>query len=500
MASLYGILTQIHDYINPSQEFTGITLGRVVDTNDPQQMGRVRAICASLGDDIDEENIEDVPWASYASPFAGSVSNNTFSRGTDEEDKDNVTDGHVAYGMWGIPKEGAIVLIMCVDGDPLYRVWVGCLYGQNLNNTLPHGRYSFDFISSADGKPDGPFSTSDEPIQPLYKNLTEAFGADKTKPEWRTRGADYSAAGIHNNIIIKIDESVDVSTPDEIGEHPGSYTDSTGTYTVTQGYANSRLNSDIEAADEEVTENYDSQTYSWTTPGFHSIAMDDRVENCRMRFRTTTGHQIVLDDTNERIYISTAEGNNWIEMDQNGNIDIHSERRISIHAAKDINFSTDETFRVHAKKGIHMYSGEETRIHSAKDINIRTEQNLRTHSAQQTFIESDTNMNLKTATEFRASSSSTMHFNSGGDMMLTGGPDIHLNGPTATLSEPAAETHSYWTNRIPQHEPWGRIMMDKGTTDNDSGNSHVLELDYTDPLVGEQELDELVERGPYWRR
>ena len=173
-----NLFSHLYDYVNPSQEFTGVTVGQVVDTNDPQQMGRVRALCPSLGDDPDEENFEDIPWASYASPFGGSISNSTFTRGPDEE-SDNETDGHVAYGMWSIPKEGATVLIMCLDGNPLYRVWLGCLYGQSLNHTLPHGRYSHDFVGS--GKPDGPFATSDEPIQPLYKNLTEAFGGDKTK-------------------------------------------------------------------------------------------------------------------------------------------------------------------------------------------------------------------------------------------------------------------------------------------------------------------------------
>ena len=139
-------------------------------------------------------------------------------------------------------------------------------------------------------------------------------------------------------------------------------------------------------------------------------------------------------------------------------------------------------------------------MHSTKDINIRTEQNLRTHSVQQTYIEADQNMNLKTTKEFRVFSSQTMHIKSGKDMMLTGGPNIHFNGPSATSAEPAQETQAYWTNRIPQHEPWGRIMMDKGKTDEDSGNSHVLELNYEDPLVGEQELEDLLERGPYWRR
>jgi len=487
----YGIGERARNQLHGDEDkntFDNITTGVVVDTNDPQQMGRVRVLCPTLGDNENKET-GDIPWALYMSPFGGTHDNLTRGSGNGNGD----TGADVTYGMWNIPKVGAQVVVACVDGNPFIRVWLGCIYGQFTPHSMPHGRFTVqDDVTALPGnrKPEGPLSNEETAIEPLYTNFKKAFGKDTAgNHEWRTRGADYSVAAVDKQ-IVEAGQVFSVLADDKDEEHDGTE--------YRQGYGLNRT--DPEEESDLTTKVYDSQTYSWTTPGFHAMSMDDRPENCRMRFRTTTGHQIVLDDTNERIYISTAEGNNWIEMDQSGNIDIHSERRISVHAAKDINFSTDETFRVHAKKGIHMYSGDETRIHSAKDINIRTEQNLRTHSAQQTFIESDTNMNLKTATEFRASSSSTMHFNSGGDMMLTGGPDIHLNGPTATLSEAAAETHSYWTNRIPQHEPWGRIMMDKGTSDNDSGNSHVLELDYTDDLVGVQELDDVNDRGPHWRR
>lgn len=492
---LSGILGHLHDYVKPEMEYNGITVGMVVDTNDPQQMGRVRALCPQLGDDPEEPDVGDIPWASYASPFGGSVSDENFSRGGTE---DATTFGHVGYGMWNIPKEGALVLIMCLDGDPQYRVWVGCLYGQNLNHTLPHGRYSFDMIAWGDGDPDGPFSTGGEPIQPLHDNLSKAFNEEKSSPEWRTRGADYSVAGVNNDLLPELDAVI--FAPDEITEHPGSYTDATGSYTVAQGYAVSRSEPDAQPADEEIRKNSDPQTYSWTSPGFHSIAMDDRIENCRVRLRTTTGHQILLDDTNERIYISTAEGNNWVELDKSGNIDIHSERRISIHAAKDMNFSTDETFRVHAKKGIHMYSGGETRLHSKQDFHVDTSSSLRLYSTSDMFLETGNTMNLKASQEFKVESSSTLHIKSGSDMLLTGGPNIHINGPSASSASPASQKQSFWTNRVPAHEPWPRVMMDAGSTDNDSGNSHVLELSSDSADVGKKELGDTITRGPYWRR
>ncbi len=88
--------------------FYGVTIGTVVDTNDPQQMGRVRAVCLALNDDSNAL-IKDIPWASYATPFGGTVQEGTMGR------NDNPSSGPVAYGMWGIPKIGSQVLIMCLD-------------------------------------------------------------------------------------------------------------------------------------------------------------------------------------------------------------------------------------------------------------------------------------------------------------------------------------------------------------------------------------------------
>jgi hypothetical protein len=459
--------------------FDNITTGIVVDTNDPQQMGRVRVLCPSLGDNEDKETI-DIPWALYMSPFGGT--HDQLSRGPD----DDTSGGGVTYGMWNIPKVGAQVLVACVDGNPFIRVWLGCIYGQFAPHTMPHGRFTVqDGDLPGDNKPEGPLANDESSIDPLYANLKKAFGEGAGNHEWRTRGADYSVAAIDKQIVEALQVYANIADDKDKDYDGKSYR---------QGYAVNRT--DPEETSPLTDKVYDSQVYSWTTPGFHAISMDDRPENGRMRFRTSTGHQIILDDTNERIYISTAEGNNWIELDKNGNIDIHSERRISIHAAKDINFTTDEMFRVHAKKGIHMYSDDETRIHAKKDIHVRSDLNLRTHSTQETFIESGQNMNLKSSVEFRATSGATLNLNAGGDMMLTASPNIHLNGPTASTADSSSTQLSFWTNRVPQHEPYARVVM----SNLDSNIDHTPQFEYDSDSVGKIEGDDIIIRGPHWRR
>lgn len=474
-----------------------VTLGTVIDTNDPQQMGRVRAVCPAWGDTFSTP-FEDVPWCMYASPFGGQMSNGTRGPGLQE------SQGGVAYGMWAIPKLGAQVLVLCLDGDPQYRVYIGCVFEQLTPHTLPHGRWMYDEHSALatdgmTGKPQGPYTSREEFIEPLNKNIKQAFG-NKNEPnyEWRSRAADYSASAIDVG-------QIDFTVSDVQDDHDIVHDD----WTTTQGYGINR--SDPSGETSLTDKNYDSTVYSFTTPGFHSMSMDDRQENCRMRFRTSAGHQIILDDTNERIYIQTAKGNNYVEMDQNGNIDVFSTNKVSIRSAKDINLTSDETIRMTAKKGIHMFTEDEIRMHALKDINMLTEQNLRGHSLQSTYWQADQSIHFKAGQSFYTSAAEEINQRCGSDMKLSAGgsfhnnaggniietaSQIHMNGPSASVATEAQqpnEQKAFWTNRVPDHEPWARTMTRDDFT-------HAPEFSYESKQVNRSERGRTITRGMYWRR
>ena len=494
--------------VGPTSDTTEtITIGYVVDTNDPQQMGRVRAVCPVWGDSY-ESVVEDIPWSLYITPFGGQTRVGTRGPGI------QTSEGGISYGMWAIPKVGAQVLVMCVDGDPQHRVYLGCLYDQFTPHTMPHGRWKFDDHpelekASVNPKPYGPYTSLERFVEPLAENLREAFAfKDDPSFEWRTRAADYQVAAID----VRHVNSVYGNAPDDKQIRDGQWES-------TQGYQISRINPDPTTSVSNA--NYDSMTYSWTSPGFHAISMDDRQENCRVRFRSTAGHQIIMDDTNERIYIQTAKGNNWVEMDQAGNIDIFTTNKVNIRSQKDINLTSDETIRMHAKKGIHMYSGTEIRTQAVGDIHMKSAANIRTHADASIYTEAATDIHAKAGSNIRiqagsslyteagsaihAKSGTTLHltaggsFNgsAGGEMKLTGSI-IHLNGPAATPASPAtaqapAEQPAMWTNRVPAHEPYGRVMTKDDFT-------HEPEVPYDSNSNGRVERGSPITRGTYWRR
>lgn len=507
------------------------TIGQVVDTNDPQQMGRVRAFCPAFGDKNDNK-LNNIPWSVYVSPLGGMT--NFGKRGAEESD----IEGPTSYGMWNIPKIGAYVLVGCIDGDKRSRFYAGCIYPQYMNHTMPHGRFMWneevaDDVEGTnrrpDGTPDGPLDTNENPIRPLYDKLVAHFTKrgskhasgtpddPKRNMEWRTRGVDNQVSAI-TNLYVQHKEDAPGS---EIADHEWGNFDYT---TVTEengdlrvikgpGYGVSQLDP---SANFTITNgiNYDSMVYSWTTPGFHSVSMDDRHENSRIRIRTTSGHQIIMDDTNERIYINTAGGESWIEIDQVGNIDIYASKDISTHAGGDISFTADKTFRVQAKEGIHMVSDDEFRIHSkgGNGLHLKSDKETHIESVEDThfvvgeklFLSSKDDMHVLTEGEMFTTSNDTMHIYSTGSDIWMKGDEIHFNSDKPIeAAEPAdLSFESFFTSRVPEHEPWARIYSDPSSADKETGNSFQPKpASYTDQNVGkvDREGNDLG-RNKFWHR
>ena len=423
------------NYLNSN---ISLTIGVVVDTDDPLQMNRLRIFCPSLNDD--PKKLQHLPWAAYVSPFGGVINNTCFTRGSDPDNCK--TTGAVHYGFWGTIEQGAHALVGCIDGDQRRRFWMGAFPAHQEANTLFNGRFTWN---SPNGTPDGPLSSSGDRIQPLYDNLTESF-RDRTSREWKTRGADFQVSALDmsegqtpnskNDLLDEQYDQISAAEPDQwvkdiLGSHGYDWT-----------------------AFKNLGGILTSKVFGMTTPGFHTLMMDDRPFNSRIKIRSTHGHMLLMDDTNERIYLATNKGNNWIEMDSAGNIDIYTSKRLSVHAESDINFSTEETFRVKAKKGIYMYSGDtpdtlgseippngQIRMHSSNDFHAYSDKNIRIYANETTFMQSvnnfevksnnwvqeiTSNFNIKSLSDINLIASNSIIFN-------TGSNSLQINTLAATI-------------------------------------------------------------------
>src|SRR5271170_2929192 len=106
--SLFGVIDKMKNTSSEKDETRlVITVGRVMDTNDPNQMGRIRIYIPAI--DRDTSLVGDLPFAMYCSPFSGHQQ--VPSRGPET----TYTKGPIAYGLFSIPKVGTDVVVAHLD-------------------------------------------------------------------------------------------------------------------------------------------------------------------------------------------------------------------------------------------------------------------------------------------------------------------------------------------------------------------------------------------------
>ena len=144
----------------------------------------------------------------------------------------------------------------------------------------------------------------------------------------------------------------------------------------------------------------------------HSLVMDDgdiEGNNNLIRFRTAAGHQILLHDTEDLIYIGNSKGTSWIQMDADGQLDVYSKTNINLRS-KNINMHADSSIKMHAGNNIqivaaktlqleggtlaHMYSDGQAQMYGAKSVDIKSSSTLNV-DGNKVGIKASGNMDLQ---------------------------------------------------------------------------------------------------------
>jgi hypothetical protein len=187
-----------------------------------------------------------------------------------------------------------------------------------------------------------------------------------------------------------------------------------------------------------------SRVGGMSSPAGHSIVMDDGSmednQGLRMRLRTAGGAQILMDDTLGLTYINNREGNVWIELNRNGDIDIYAGGSINYHAESDFN----------------VHCGGNFNVQSGGDINMKSQgaQGIKMEAARGSF-------NMKCAANMNLQADANGNIRVAGNYRETAGR-IDMNGPpAAAAATPSIVQHTGNTNitesvstRVPEHEPW----------------------------------------------
>ena len=418
---------------------------------DPKFSGAIEVeLVRTLSSGVSEPTGQ-VVTAKYLHPFYGT----TFVGGLNKNDDHR--DSQQSYGMWFVPPDiGNRVMIVFVEGNINKAYWIGCMPQALMNMMVPGSTPATTNTDTEDpaliGKklPVGEHNKAKagvetntqynsnkplqfpKPINKLFKAVLESQGL----LEDETRGLTTSSAR------REVPSSVfGINTPGPIDKvfannQPVRYARLGGTSLVMDDGDDKFIRK--ASAKTGPLEYIDVETSESVTEGEKNTP-----HNELFRIRTRTGHQILLHNSEDLVYIANANGTAWIEMTANGKIDFFAEDSVSVHSKGDFNFKTDRDFNLQAGRDINLKSATVNQESTTHNILVSDAQTVEV-TGQQTITTGNTN-----------------HY-AGGNINLDVGGLVNIaNGiavatpvsPLATWSLPG-EANPTIMKRVPQHEPW----------------------------------------------
>jgi len=406
----------------------GPYLARVVNNIDPKYMGTLQVqLLRDVGNIPDSEGT--LFQVKYLTPFYGVTSldhagkNNTFG------------DTQKSYGMWMVPPDiGVIVLVTFVEGDPKQGYWLGCIQDEFMNFMIPG-------IAATEINTENP--PGKKPVAEFNKKTNNLEQADTTqiKKPLHPLSAVLAQQGLitdeHRGITTSSarrespSNVFGISTPGPIDRSTGAPRGNIGTKeNRVSGTFVSRLGGTTFVMDDG-DDNFLRKTAAKDgPPDYASVENNEKggdpkiPHNELFRIRTRTGHQILLHNSEDLIYIGNARGTTWIELTSNGKIDVYAEDSVSIHTKADFNVTADNNINLTAKN----------------DVNIKAGNNFN--------VKAGTDYNIKAGADGKLTVGGQSNIKAGGNHVETAS-QIHMNGPSAAGALDAIDAP-----RVPEHEPW----------------------------------------------
>lgn len=458
----------------------------------------------------------------YLSPFYGITPNAGVTA------NDGYEHTQKSYGMWMVPPDvGTKVLVIFAEGNTNHGYWIGCIPANNMNFMLPDGRASTENTTSQTpsplrGKklPVGEYNKAIETgarvdptlfAKPYNKDFSETLEIQGLLKD-EARGTTTSSARREIPSMV-----FGVSTPGPKDRRDGSPTVEVGARDGKITIPSNRLGGSSFVMDDG-DENFVRATHAEDGPpiyknkGANEEGGDRTIpQNELIRLRTRTGHQILMHNSEDLIYIGNSRGTTWIEMTSDGKIDIHAQDSVSIMTENDLNITAERDINMEAGRNINLKAagrsskGETGRVqieakndynlHVGRNSKITVMKNQHIAVKEAQYIDTTKSLHIKTGQDNRLTATGNTFINSGKEHRETA-TYIHMNGPNAPVANPAKtvdplSVHTlprvkpgglisgYETilTRSPQHEPWPHhenldpIIFKKGETDRDAPGS-----------------------------
>jgi hypothetical protein len=443
----------------------GPFIGVVKNNIDPTRQGRLQVYIEQFGGSSKDDPSQ---WrtVSYCPPFYGITPKSGSSAGTGGFAPGN----QMSYGMWFTPPDiGVSVLCFFVAGDPNQGYYLGCVPEPGLNRMIPAiGSVPQSQAKKLNTNQDAYFASANFLPVTEINNENEAINEnprffDQPKPVHSYVAAMLFQQGLINDTVRgSIGSSAQRESPSNCYgiSTPGRaiYSGGLGTGPAGEDAVPSELDS-AKSQDVKVI----------GRRGGHSIVLDDgdlQGSDNLIRIRTSKGHQITMSDDGNCFYIAHANGQAWIEMGQEGTMDVYTTNSVNIRSQGTINLHADEDINMYAGKTINIKSIKGTSIQSDDNINFATKKGLTLFAKATVGIKSNGTLALTGKTSSLVATGSLIL--SGLPINLNGVPGLSVGTPKGIIKTlmPDTEFNSStgWTvsptglesivTRAPTHEPY----------------------------------------------
>lgn len=441
----------------------GPYIARIVNNVDPTKQGSLEVeLLRPVGNQ--KEAGQQLFVVRYLSPFYGVT-------GIDYTGVDSYDFNHTqkSYGFWAVPPDtGCLVMVIFVDGDPGQGFWIGCVQDALMNHMIPG--------IAASTSVEQQMRDSDTYEWKDVVQTQEKYGTDFL-PVGEINRASFRNGGESQQKSPNPDVEANLKPVHPIAEH-----------ILEQGLINDRVRGVFTSSARRESP---SNVYGWSTPGpidkrqkaqkgkvgrieqkinkfvsrlgGHCIIMDDGDERWlrktppwegppeyadaeageeglvnfprdeAFRIRTRTGHQFLMHNSEDIIYLCNSRGTAWMEFTSNGKIEFYAKEGVSFRSESDFNFHGERDVNMHAGRSVNTYSTSTTTINSRNDVTMKSATNVFVNASTDVGLTSGNRCSMESVTGFDIKSkslnlgSTDFDLHVGGSFFITADANIELH-------------------------------------------------------------------------
>jgi hypothetical protein len=438
----------------------GPYIGIVKNNIDPLRQGRLQVYIEQFASGL-PDNPQSWRTVSYCPPFYGLTPKASSSTGVGSY----VPGNQQSYGMWFTPPDiGVSVLCVFVEGDPSKGYYIGCIPEPGINHMIPAIGSAPKAQANVQNSSQNSYFNGSAALPVTEINSDNLQIADNPQVWNQVKPVhSFVAATLFQQGLINDSIRGPIASSSQRESPSNCYGISTPGRPIYQGGV------DDATADKDQAQLKPQDVNVIGRRGGHTFVMDDGDvdgNNNLIRIRTAKGHQITMSDDGNAFYICHANGQTWVELGQEGTLDVFS--------TNSINLRTQGTLNFHADQDINMYAGGSFNVKGKGYTTIQSDGKLDLASKGSVTLYATKSMGIKAGTSLALSSTlgswgadATLSL-SGGLIFLNGGPTLPVDAPTGITNyiQPDVQFNATtgWTvnpsglssavTRAPTHEPY----------------------------------------------